>query len=233
MDLSGGSLTGAINEAASIAIASASTVDLTNATGNFVHITGTTSIATINLVQGASRRVVFDGILTLTSSASLILPGGANITTAVGDSAIFVGDASNIVRCVSYTRANGTSLVGTSINNTLTSTSTTQALSAAQGKALNDQAFGIGQTYQDVTASRAIGTTYTNSTGKTIFVLISYAATNSVDLTRITIGGLDVVGALEFGGSGTVVMLSFPVPNNTTYKFDAAYGSIQKWSEMR
>lgn len=64
-------------------------------------------------------------------------------------------------------------------------------------------------------------------------MLISYAATNNVDVNRITIGGLDVTGALELGGSGTVVMLSFPVPNNTTYKFDAAYGSIQKWSEMR
>ena len=38
------------------------------------------------------------------------------------------------------------------LNNTLTSTSTTQALTAAQGKALNDQSFGIGQTWQNVTS---------------------------------------------------------------------------------
>ena len=51
LDLAGGSLSGAINEAAGAAIASASTIDLTKATGNFIHITGTTTITAINLVQ--------------------------------------------------------------------------------------------------------------------------------------------------------------------------------------
>ena len=56
-------------------------------------------------------------------------------------------------------------------NNTLTSTNTNQALTAAQGKVLKDaldttvsSSFGVDQTYSDVTASRVSGTTYTNST---------------------------------------------------------------------
>ena len=58
------------------------------------------------------------------------------------------------------------------LNNTLTSTSTSQALTAAQGKVLNDQAFGVGQTRYDVTASRVPNTGYTNTTSKTMFVSI-------------------------------------------------------------
>ena len=41
-----------------------------------------------------------------------MLPSGANITTASGDTAIFIGYASGIVRCVSYTKTDGTALVG-------------------------------------------------------------------------------------------------------------------------
>ena len=54
------------------------------------------------------------------------------------------------------------------LNNTLTSTSTTEALTAAQGNVLNDQAFGVGQTWQNLTSSRASNVTYTNTTGKPI-----------------------------------------------------------------
>ena len=59
------------------------------------------------------------------------------------------------------------------LNNTLTSTSTTQALTAAQGKVLADQAFGVGQTWQDMTSSRVANTVYTNSTARPIQIYIT------------------------------------------------------------
>lgn len=93
-------------------IASASTVNLDTATGDYVHVTGTTSITAITLSQGREGTVVFDGVLTLTNGASLILPSAANITTAAGDSAVFRGEASGVVRCISYTKADGTAVVG-------------------------------------------------------------------------------------------------------------------------
>ncbi len=97
----------AINEAQGANIASASAVNLGGATGNYVHVTGTVTITAITLSQGAERTVVFDDALTLTNGASLILPGGANITTAVGDVAIFRGEAAGVVRCILYMPANG------------------------------------------------------------------------------------------------------------------------------
>lgn len=97
----------AINESQGATVASASTINLTTATGNLVHVSGTTTITGITLAQGYRRIVVFDGALTLTNGASLILPGAANITTAAGDSAVFVGEGAGVVRCVAYVRANG------------------------------------------------------------------------------------------------------------------------------
>lgn len=92
-------------------IASAATLDLSSATGDFVHITGTTNITAITLASGKEMTLVFDGILTLTYNATtLILPTSANITTAAGDTAVFRGDGSGNVRCISYVRRTGAPL---------------------------------------------------------------------------------------------------------------------------
>lgn len=107
----GDTLTGAINEAHGADIASASTINLNVATGNLVDVTGTTAITAITLADGAERMVRFTGALTLTNGANLVLPGGANITTAAGDFAIFRGYAAGVVRCAVYSRANGQAIV--------------------------------------------------------------------------------------------------------------------------
>lgn len=108
----GGGLTGPVDEAKGADIASASTINLTTATGNLVDVTGTTTITAVTLPEGAERTVRFTGILTLTNGASLILPTGANITTAPGDFAIFRGYAGGVVRLAFYQRANGAALTG-------------------------------------------------------------------------------------------------------------------------
>lgn len=88
-------------------VASASTIDLDAATGSLVDVTGTTTITAVTLGSGKRRIVRFTGALTLTHGASLVLPGGANITTAAGDFAVFAGYPSSVVRCVGYFPASG------------------------------------------------------------------------------------------------------------------------------
>jgi hypothetical protein len=134
----GGTLTGAIamsgaaiNEAQGADIASASTVNLEAATGNYVNITGTTTITTITLSQGHRRKVKFAGALTLTNGSNLILLSGANITTVAGDIAEFVGEASSVVRMVSYERADGTALVAASSNDIVKLTTATASSSTS------------------------------------------------------------------------------------------------------
>ncbi len=97
-------------------VASATTTVLDTTTGDYVHVTGTTAITAITLAQGEERTIEFTGILTFTNGASLILPTGANITTAAGDTCIVRGEASGVVRCVSYTRASGNALAGSALS---------------------------------------------------------------------------------------------------------------------
>lgn len=86
-------------EAKGANIASAATINLSTATGNFVHVTGTTGITAITIDSGAEYTVVFDGVLTVThNAASLILPSGQNETTAAGDVWIIRGDGTNVAR---------------------------------------------------------------------------------------------------------------------------------------
>ena len=82
--------------------------------GNYFDVTGTTAITSINTTGGAGTQIKlhFDGVLTLTHHATnLVLPGGANITTAAGDEAEFIEYGAGTYRCTSYSKADGTSVV--------------------------------------------------------------------------------------------------------------------------
>ena len=82
--------------------------------GNYFDVTGTTTITSINTTGGIGTliKLHFDGALTLTHHATdLILPGGANITTAAGDEAEFIEYAAGDYRCTNYSKASGAAVV--------------------------------------------------------------------------------------------------------------------------
>jgi hypothetical protein len=113
--LGANTFTAAQEWATGASIASASTINLDTATGNRVHITGTTAITAVTLTRGP-RTVIFDGILTLTHNATTNnLPGAANITTAAGDRAIYESDGTTVY-CVSYIKASGAAVVASPAN---------------------------------------------------------------------------------------------------------------------
>lgn len=99
---------------------------------------------------------------------------------------------------------------------------------------------GDGQTWQNVTGSRAFGVTYTNSTGKPIFVSIMgvNGGGNGNKIISIYVNGLNVV----FNGSYSQTGNSYPsgsaiVPNGSTYSADATGSSVSvtlaQWNELR
>lgn len=103
----------AINEAARADVASNPTCSIGAAASNYVRITGTSNINKFDsATDGVRRQVVFAGILTLSHNASFnILPTGASITTAAGDTALFICEGADNWRCEDYQRADGTPLV--------------------------------------------------------------------------------------------------------------------------
>lgn len=91
---------------ADVASAAALAVDIA---GNEFDVTGAVTITSLN-TKGVGTIIVlhFDAALILTHHATdLILPGGANITTAAGDVAVFMEYAAGDWQCVSYSRASG------------------------------------------------------------------------------------------------------------------------------
>ena len=105
-------LFGPRREAAEESLASAATTDLSSISSSNVLITGTTTITAFGTEPaGVTKWLRFAGALTLTHNAtSLILPGGADITTAAGDMALMKSEGSGKWRCYAYVRADGTAL---------------------------------------------------------------------------------------------------------------------------
>ena len=121
------------------------------------------------------------------------------------------------------------------LNNTLTSSSTTEALTAAQGKFLNDQAFGVGQTWQDFTGSRSSGVTYTNNTGKPI--MISVIARGRDATVAIYVGSVLVATQADtYDSTQNVSTGSTIVPAGAAYTVISTnkYGvNVTSWAELR
>jgi hypothetical protein len=80
---------------APVQLASASTTDIGAQNTPFIEVTGTTTITSFGTNYNGPRFVKFAGALTLTHNATtLVLPGGANITTAAGDCLIAIPNQS-------------------------------------------------------------------------------------------------------------------------------------------
>ena len=126
-----------LNEAQGANIASAATTNIGAATGNYVNITGTTTITAFDSVQAGTRRILnFNGALTLTYNAtSLILPGAANITTVAGDCATFVSLGSGNWQCVDYSKVSqtGTGSTVLATSPTFTTNITTPQITGVSG----------------------------------------------------------------------------------------------------
>jgi len=142
-----------LNLAQGADIASAGTTNIAAATGNSLTITGTTTITAFGTVQaGAKRTVTFSGVLTLThNGTSLILPTGANITTAAGDVAIMLSLGSGNWKCIGYMRADGRVLNMANRVQSVTSSATVTA------NASTDDSVHI--------TAQAVGLTLANPTG--------------------------------------------------------------------
>jgi len=116
------------------------------------------------------------------------------------------------------------------------------AIDGTNGITFNDAsvqgaaAIGYGQTYQNVTASRASGTTYTNSTGKSILVTF---AINDAGGQPSTLNMF--VGGVRVGGTNMGMSAGYPgifwillVPNGSTYSISYnASASYAGWWELR
>ena len=88
-------------------------------------------------------------------------------------------------------------------------------------------ALGIGQTWQSLTGSRALGVTYYNTTGKPISV--SIGVSGSIAPATLTVG---TTASYAQPGNSTISTLFAIVPPGGSYICTYA-GSLTQWSELR
>lgn len=189
------------------------------ATTQFVDNTVDIAIAALGTmsVQNASNVNITGGSIVL--STPLPANSGGTGTNSLAANAILVGNGSSTVQ----TLAPGTA------GNIVTSDG---AAWISQAVAPN-LAFGISQTWQDVTGSRAISTVYTNSTSRPIFVVAQVGnQTNGIqvyiDAQLVVRHWYDVNGGAGQIGYSTG---EFMVAPGSTYRVEA--GPLRGWWEYR
>jgi len=150
--------------------------------------------------------------LPLTTAVTGTLPvanGGTGLATITANN-VLLGNGTSAVQLI----APGTS------TNVLTSNGTTWSSST-------NLAIGVGQTWQDLTASRANGVTYYNTTGKPIMVSISFTPQGG---GSITVNGLAVssgasVSSASNGGCNALV----PIGGS----YSSSNPGLLAWFELR
>jgi hypothetical protein len=103
--------------------------------------------------------------------------------------------------------------------------------------ASEDVVIGVGQTWQDVKASRSDNVTYTNSTDSTIVALITMQSNNANDYANYYIDGA-LVAKTGYGsnGAGGIMLSSVTllIPAGSTYKVDMNEVTAPTyWYELR
>jgi hypothetical protein len=129
----------------------------------------------------------------------------------------------------------GLTATGISAVQTIPASSITQAMLTTAASSI-----GVGQTWQDVTGSRALSTTYTNSTGKPIqvnaWMAVSGSPAGNVD-AGLTVGGVVVMFASNYfnaAAGNRFANVTGIVPNGTTYSVTAPTGAgTLNWVELR
>lgn len=207
------------------AVASATTVNLDGANGDYISITGTTAITGITLAQGRERTVTFAGILTLTHGASLLLKNnGSNIVTAAGDSAVFRGEASGVVRMISYTPATGQPIASVIYSKIATAAIATQSelLAGTASKIIDAATLApfIHSARYSQTATTSLSNNIATAVGfdGEVFEDSSYTHNNVTNNSRVTVGftgRVRITGQIGFSVSGNARYAAFIQRNGT------------------
>lgn len=136
LSLTGGTLTGPLEQAIGTSLASATTVNLGAATGNVVSITGGETINSLGAAAAGVRRtvIILQTGCTLTHNAAAIrLPGGVNHVGTAHDVLEFVSEGAGKWRCLGITKVNGAAVAYQTFN---VSSTLSQVATAATGATL-------------------------------------------------------------------------------------------------
>lgn len=124
------------------------------------------------------------------------------------------------------------SFISMNDNKIITLADPTNATDAANKRYVDDQAVGVGQTWQDVSGSRNPNTSYRNTTGRPIQVNIHTSYQGTIEKIQVSSNNSTWVNVGSYSGSSWI-SCSFIVPNNWYYRTSGSSATFSVWSELR
>lgn len=93
---------------------------------------------------------------------------------------------------------------------------------------------GYGQIWQDVTGSRALGTTYYNTTGKPIQISVFGSTSSGSGLMTVVVGGTSIAATTSTTPANTLLSTNAVIPAGASYSVDIspATKTLRKWAEL-
>jgi hypothetical protein len=196
--------------------ASAGTNTTQIATTAFV-ATATGTLGTMS-TQNANNVAITGG--TISGLSSLGVSGTATATTFSGAGTSLTGTAAAL-------NIGGNAATATTATNATNATNATTATTATNATNILGNS---SQTYQNVTSSRAYNVTYTNSTGKPIWVWFSSGQPVSASLTTAYVNG--ALAAYTLADLYPRAFVCFVVPIGATY-YITGPSNLDNWLELR
>lgn len=227
--LGSGAVTTVTGTPANLVISSGSTLGTVNATQSRIVVlainnAGTIELAAVNIAGG--NQLDETNLISTTAEGGA---GAADSASTIYSTTARTNVAYRVIGYIESTQATAGTWA--------TAPSTIQGCGGQALAAMSS--LGYGQTWQDVTGSRASGVTYYNTTGKSIVVVVAgISSTTSGVSTNVTVGGvaLPTMSAYSNGANYTYPY-TFIVPAGQSYivSLSASAGTynLSKWVELR
>jgi hypothetical protein len=223
--LSSGTVTTVSGTPANLVISSGSTLGTVNAIASRIVVialnnAGTIELAAVNISGGTQLDET--NLISTTAEGGV---GAADSASVVYSTTARTSVAYRVIGYIDSTQATAGTWA--------TAPSTIQGVGGQALAAMSS--LGYGQTWQDVTASRALATTYYNTTGKPIFVGINWllSATGGAGCNFVVAGVTVVTMRNNTSSAGNFPLFTIVPPGATYILTVATSGSISSWLELR
>ena len=220
-----------------------STLIVPSQVGEWIFSNQTTGAYTLTVKTSAGTGVVItagSSQYTWSDATNVYFANASAVTSFNTRTGAIVLNSTDVTSALGFTPYNATNPAGY-ITTAIGNTQYYPLSSNPSGFITTPTGLGWGGTsWQDVTGSRAFGSTYTNSTGHPIQVTVTNSSTGGVSAFSMQkyINGSIVGGATSYAANaGYRICLDLIVPNGATYYFDTGgtggTPSLQSWWELR
>jgi hypothetical protein len=228
----------------STTLGSGTVTTVTGTPSNLVISSGST-LGTVNATQSRIIVIALNNSGTIELAAVNISGGNqldeTNLISTTAEGGAGAADSASVIYSTTARTSLAYRVIGYIESTQATAGTWATAPSTIQGyggQALDSMSsLAYGQTWQNVTGSRAASTTYYNTTGKPIYVSITGSATSAASTFAATLNGFSAIlwGSIGSNTLNSDLSIQFIVPPSGTYLLGTRNGgsTIGTWYELR